>query len=114
MPFINTVTTKRITENERELIKKELGKLIEIFPGKSEQWLMLAFSENTPMYFRGDSSGDCAYVEVCIFGSAKDESYDLFTEKICELYEKELNISSDRIYVRYEESEHWGWNGSNF
>ena len=114
MPFISTVTTKTIDKETRELLKSELGKIIEDLPGKTERWLMLSFEDNIPMYFKGDDSSDTAYIEVKIFGSAPDSAYDKFTADICALYESKLGISSDRIYVKYEECERWGWNGSNF
>ena len=101
MPYINTVTTRKISDSERNEIKSELGKIISLFPGKSEDWLMLSFSDDVKMYFRGDDGEDTAYVEVKIFG-------------ICELYEEKLGIPSERIYVKYEECDKWGWNGSNF
>lgn len=114
MPFINTITTKKITDSDRDIIKAELGNIIAEIPGKSEQWLMLAFKDEVKMYFRGDDSLDSAYVEVSIFGSASSEAYDRVTAKICELYESNLGIPADRVYVKYEESSRWGWNGSNF
>lgn len=114
MPFISTVTTKTIDKETRELLKSELGKIIEDLPGKNERWLMLSFEDNIPMYFKGDDSSDTAYIEVKIFGSAPDSAYDKLTADICALYESKLGISADRIYVKYEECERWGWNGSNF
>ncbi len=114
MPFINTVTTKKISEDTRKFLKTELGKIIEEIPGKSEAWLMLAFCDDVKMYFRGDDSADTAYIEVSIFGKASDDAYDRLTDRICRLYGETLGIPSDRIYVRYEESDHWGWNGANF
>lgn len=114
MPFINTITTKKLSDKDRELIKAELGKIIEEIPGKSEQWLMLGFNEDVKMYFRGDDSLDTAYVEVSIFGSADSDAYDRLTAKICQLYESKLGIPADRVYVKYEESDRWGWNKINF
>jgi hypothetical protein len=36
------------------------------------------------------------------------------TAALCKIYEHELGIPKDRIYVTYQEAEHWGWNGGNF
>ncbi len=114
MPFINTITTKKISDDERRIIKAELGRIIAEIPGKSEEWLMLAFNDDAKMYFRGDDSSDTAYVEVSIFGSASESAYDTLTRRICTLYEEKLGIRADRIYVKYEECSHWGWNKMNF
>lgn len=114
MPFINSVTTIKIDDEKREKLKKELGQIICEIPGKTEKWLMLNFDDGNNMYFHGDASLDTAFVEVKIFGSATEDEYERLTARICELYNRVLSIPSDRIYVRYEESYHWGWNGSNF
>ena len=114
MPYINTTTTKKLDKSAREEIKRELGHIIAEIPGKSENWLMVGFSDEVPMYFRGDDSTDCAFFEVSILGSATDDAYDRLTSRICELCETKLGISPDRVYIKYEETGHWGWNGANF
>lgn len=114
MPFIHSLTTKTIDDTKRSQLKSGLGEIIAEIPGKSEKWLMLDFEDGQKMYFHGDDSLDTAFIEVKILGRASDDAYDRLTRRICELYEKVLGIPSDRIYVRYEETEHWGWNGSNF
>ena len=51
MPFINTTVTCRIDDNKRETLKTLLGEAIALIPGKSEKFLMLAFSDGVKMYF---------------------------------------------------------------
>ncbi len=114
MPYINTVTSARIPEEKEKRIASALGKAIENFPGKTESWLMLNFTQGSHMYFRGDSSAPSAMVEVKIFGSAPKSAYDRMTKDICDLLGRELGIPGDRVYVQYEECGRWGWNGGNF
>ena len=99
---------------EQELsLKTAFGKAIELIPGKSERWLMLSFSDNERMWFVGDDA-PLAYLSVKLFGAASDGAYDALTAKLTEIVSAQLNIPSSRIYVKYEEIDHWGWNGSNF
>lgn len=114
MPYIRTTVSKEITDEKREALKSKLGQAIALIPGKSESWLMLAFEDNMKMYFRGDSSEDYAYVEVSLFGSASDAAYDRLTGAISGIVSEELGIDIANVYIKYEEAEHWGWNGSNF
>lgn len=114
MPFIHTITTKKISDTDRETLKKELGKIISEIPGKSERWLMLGFCDETKMYFHGDDSADTAYIEVNLYGGTSDDAYDRLTARITELFGNVLNIRTDRIYIKYEEAKHWGFDGSNF
>lgn len=114
MPYIRTTVSNELTDEKREAIKTKLGQAIALIPGKSESWLMLSFEDNMKMYFRGDDSEDYAYLEVSLFGSASDAAYDRLTAALSEIINEELGIGRENIYIKYEEAEHWGWNGNNF
>lgn len=114
MPYIRTTVSKEITDEKKNALKAKLGQTIALIPGKSEAWLMLTFEDNMKMYFRGDCSEDYAYLEVSLFGSASDAAYDRLTQALSEIINEELGIDRSNIYIKYEEAEHWGWNGSNF
>lgn len=114
MPFINSKVTVKIADDKKEIIKSKLGKAISIIPGKSENWLMVGFEDGYDLYFKGNKDAETAFVEVKIFGSASADVLDNLTAEICEIFNEELQIPKDRIYVKYEEVEHWGWNSGNF
>ena len=113
MPFISTKTNVSVSKEQELRLKTEFGKAIELIPGKSERWLMLSFSDSERMWFVGDDV-PLAYLSVKLFGAASDSAYDALTAKLTEIVSQELDIPSSRIYVKYEEIDHWGWNGSNF
>lgn len=114
MPFINSKVNVKISKEDEVKIKQELGKAIEIIPGKSENWLMLGFEDEYSLYFKGDDKEKIAFIEVKIFGKASKNDYQMLTKKICDIYNNILGISTDKIYVKYEEVSYWGWNGNNF
>lgn len=113
MPFIQTKTNVSVSKEQETRLKTAFGKAIELIPGKSERWLMLGFSDNERMWFVGDDA-PIAYLSVKLFGGASDSAYDALTAKLTEIVSVELGIQPSRIYVKYEEIDHWGWNGSNF
>lgn len=113
MPYINTTTNVKVSSESEEAIKTQFGKAIRIF-GKSEDWLMLHFSDDQRMYFHGDNSQPMAMVEVELFGRATESAYSQMTATITEIVSKELNIAPNQVYVKYEEISTWGWNGNNF
>ncbi len=114
MPYIRTTVSNSISDQARDNIKTKLGQAIALIPGKSEAWLMLAFEDNINMYFKGDGTEDYAYVEVSLFGTTSDAAYDRLTAAISEIINEELGIDRANIYVKYEETQHWGWNSVNF
>ncbi len=113
MPFINTKFNGEITEAQRENIKSALGTAMPIL-GKSEQWLMVGFEQNVPMYFRGENSGKIAFVEVNLYGNASADAYEKLTGVITKALSDTLRVPADSVYVKYCPTEYWGWNGSNF
>ena len=113
MPFINVKTNASINEEIEVKIKSQLGEAIKLV-GKSESWLMINFEDEQKMYFKGDNTSKMAFVQVDLYGSANRSSYNNMTEAVTEILNKELGIMPDKIYVKYNEIENWGYNGSNF
>lgn len=113
MPFIRTTTNVSISAAAEKTLKEQLGQAITLIPGKTESWLMLEFTGDKAMYFAG-SDAPLVMAEVTIYGGASDAAYDALTEKLTEIFAETLSVSPDRIYVKYAETDHWGWNGGNF
>ncbi|MFW2489296.1 phenylpyruvate tautomerase MIF-related protein [Clostridium chromiireducens] len=114
MPFIGSKVSMKISEEKEEIIKRKLGEAIQLIPGKSETFLMVGFEDEYSLYFAGEKLEKGAFIEVKIFGKASKESYADLTSAICNIYEEELEIPQNKIYVKYEEVQDWGWNGKNF
>ncbi|NMM62677.1 hypothetical protein HBE96_08210 [Clostridium sp. P21] len=114
MPYINSTLTLKLSEEKKESIKTKLGEIISEIPGKSEEWLMVGFNDNYSLYFRGNKKDKAAFVEIKIFGTAERKYKEIINLKICELFENELSISRDSVYITFTEVQDWGWNGSMF
>lgn len=112
MPYINAKINKPASGEATEKFKADMGKAIEVFPGKSEYWLMVGFEEGK-LWMRG-SDEPAAMVEVSVLGGLTSSSCSQMTGLICESMEKNFGISPDRVYVKYQPIDEWGWNGSNF
>ena len=113
MPFICVKTNAAVSDDSMVSIKSALGQAISVIPGKSETWLMVGIEPEYKLWFKGDDS-PAAMVEVSVFGGANPSAYNKLTVQICAILEKELDIPASRTYVKYSETENWGWNGSNF
>jgi len=113
MPFIDSKVNVKMTDEDKDTIKKCLGQAISLIPGKSENWLMVGFDDDYTMYFRGDGNEKIAYIKVNLYGGASKSAYQKLTEEISNIYNEVLGIPKDKIYIQYEETEYWGWNGSN-
>ncbi len=113
MPFIDSKITVPVAPEKREVLKSELGKAVSIL-SKPESFLMVGFEYNYDLFLGGKKLDKGAYVAVSLFGNASSDAYNKMTSEICNLFEKELGIPGNAVYVTYHGVKDWGWNGSNF
>ncbi|MCR5708591.1 MAG: hypothetical protein K6G82_10000 [Ruminococcus sp.] len=113
MPFINVKTNVSVSPDAASDIKSALGQAITAIPGKSEDWLMVGIEPDYLLWFKGTNE-PAAMVDVSLYGGASHNAKTTLTSHITGILTNELGISSDRVYVKYIETESWGWNGSNF
>ena len=113
MPYIHAHLSDSLTANQELVLKEKFGRAIENLPGKTENWLMVEFSDNCRHWFRGDNSAPAAMVEVALFGKAPAAAYGKMTAALTAILAEELKLDPARVYVKYAEVSDWGWNGSN-
>lgn len=113
MPFIRTTTNVKINDAQREVLRQRMGEAIELLPGKSEQWLMLAWQDGAAMAFQGQTA-PCAMCEVQLYGQPDPAACDRLTGALCALLQETLQVPQERVYVAYHPTGLWGWNGENF
>lgn len=113
MPFIDSKISVKLTEEKKDSIKTQLGQAISII-NKPESFLMVGIEDEYDLYMAGKKLDKGAYVQVSLLGQASSAAYDKMTAKICEIYQKELDIPGSNVYVTYHGINDWGWNGRNF
>ena len=113
MPFIRTTTNEKLSNEQVKSLSAEFGKAIELIPGKSEKWLMLAFEDGIRMAFGGKSDGGMAMVEVQLLGSAERESLDALTAALTSVVSSVIGIAPESVYINYTYFDTWGFGGSN-
>ena len=113
MPFIDCKISRRLTEEEKELLKTELGTAVSILR-KSEGYLMVGIDDGYDLYMAGSKLVHGAYVSVSLFGSAATNAFEKMTAAVCDILENNLAIPASSVYVTYHPVDDWGWNGENF
>jgi hypothetical protein len=113
MPMIDSKITLKVSEEKRNAIVKEFGKAVSIL-GKPESYLMCGIHDEYDLYFAGEKLECGAFVSVDLFGGENPQAFEKFTAKLCEIFQRELKIPGEKIYVKYGTTRNWGWNGSNF
>lgn len=114
MPYFEVQTSGRLPEAERPALRRELARIIELVPGKSERWVMVHIEDGADMSFAGDAGQPAAMVLLKTFGELDKDLYDLLTRELCASLPQLLKVPAERLYIVYEPICHWGWNGENF
>lgn len=115
MPCIQIKTNQKTSQQAAEKIKAALGGAIGFLPGKSEEWLMVSIEDGCQMYFGGTGGRPMAMVEVKILGTEIDrDGAGRMTGAVTQILGETLHIAPADLYIKYEASPHWGWNGANF
>ena len=114
MPYCNIKTTVKVEKEKEMEVSHALAKVIELIPGKTENWIMTSIDDEAVLVFAGTNEQPAALITLKTLGEPENKYYDLMTEGFCETVSRMLGISADRIYIIYEPIEHWGWNGRNF
>lgn len=113
MPFIDSKISVKLSEEQKDKIKTELGKSLPILH-KPESYLMVGIDDGYDLYFAGKKIEKGAYVSVSLFGEGGRNEYNTFTEEICRILNETVGIPGDRVYVTYHGVKDWGWDGSLF
>ena len=113
MPNMHFHTNIEVTKEQKTEIKKAFAESIALIPGKSEKWLMVIIEDGVSMYL-GGSDEPCAMVTVELLGSASGEIYEKVTADVTRKLNALLGIAPERIYTKYSEFTHWGYNGEHF
>lgn len=113
MPFIDAIFSTPVNTTQEENIKKRLGEAITLI-GKSEAYLMVQIQSDCNIYFKGNNDADSAFFEVKLLGKASKSQYTDLVCALCNIASTELGIDGNRVYVKFEECEFWGYDSFMF
>ena len=113
MPFINAKFSDTVTPEKEIEIKSALGEAITLL-GKPERYLMVEIEDNRRLYFGGRNDQPIAYFDVSLLHSAPRQSYEKLTARLCEMAKEYMNVDGSNVYVKFEETENWGYDSFMF
>lgn len=113
MPFINAKFSSPVSAEQETAIKSALGEAITLL-NKSERYLMVEIEDNRRLYFGGENSAPIAFFDVSLLHSAPRASYEKLTARLCKIAKDVMGVDGENVYVKFEETENWGYNGFMF
>ncbi len=114
MPYLRIQTNQTVLPEERDTLLAEASRTAAEMLGKPERYVMVALRDGVPMVFAG-SDAPCVYLELKSIGLPDERTAEL-SASLCELMERQLQVSRERVYIEFASAERhlWGWNGATF
>jgi hypothetical protein len=110
MPYIQVTIGQKLSPWQKERLKGELGRLITLVPGKSEEGLIVNIQDNASLYM-GGTEAPAAYIDLRLYGNTDLEVKKRFAQEIFTLITREFAIPAPRQYLTIGEYDHWGYGG---
>jgi len=111
MPYIAVNTSEKLSEDQKEKIKAEFGRIITIIPTKTEATTLVDFSDSRTMYMGGvNVSG--AFIELRLWHTYEVEFKKRFTEETFEMLSRELGLKKENMHLNIVELQEWGSGGT--
>ncbi len=113
MPFINAKFSGAVSPEKELELKSALGEAITLL-GKPERYLMVQIQDNCRLYFGGKNDKPMAFFDVALLHSAPRASYESLTKRLCEISKECMGVDGEQVYVKFEETESWGYDSFMF
>ena len=110
MPLLNISTNKEL-KNQHSILAKS-SDFISALLNKPENFVMVKLNDSLQMYFSG-SNEPCCFIEIKSIGSLEPSK---MSKPVCEFFSNELDISTERIYIFFQnvDPSMWAWNNRTF
>ena len=113
MPFIDAKFSSTVSPDKEKELKSALGEAITLL-SKPERFLMVQIEDNCRLYFGGSNDDPIAFFDVSLLHSAPRASYDKMTARLCDIAKDIMGVDGANVYVKFEETDNWGWDSSMF
>jgi hypothetical protein len=110
MPYISVQIGKKLTDAQKDSLAEKIGKLVEIIPGKFYEKTMVQIDDGRLIY-RGGKATECLFMETRLFQENDLAGKTEFTNKLFELFDRELGIPNSQVYMNILELKHWASKG---
>ena len=111
MPYVCLNTSEKLSEDQKEKVKSEIGRLITVIPEKTEEVTIVDISDGRSMY-KGGKAAPCAYVDIRVYTKADPGGKKRFVDGLFVVLDRELGIHRDNVYMSVLEFEQWGDHGA--
>ena len=117
MPKITVQTNISVSYYQQQKITADLKQVIELIPREKGTYLMMDYEGSKALHFGDDPRKPCACVQIYLLKKVLDTTDELCLEAVLAavslVIAKHTAIPEDRIYVFYQTSEMWAYEGKS-
>jgi len=113
MPYLDIRSSKPIDGPTRNTLQLEIGKLIEIIPGKNVSNTIICIADNYTMY-KDAQPFEAIFVDIRLYKNSPEESKKEFAKQFTVLLEELIKVPQSNIQMNFVEMPSWAVNGDYF
>ena len=110
MPYVSVNSAMAISDEKKDVMQKEIGKLISIIPGKTIDNCMTKIEGGCSIFMSG-APAKAIFCEIRLRGAAPKENKKQLVSELYQLFKKELG--AEKVYTNFLEFDEFG-NDDNF
>ena len=114
MPCIHARLRINAAEQPKNDLQKKLSDLVSTAFSKPQAYIMSEIVSGCSLYMNGKSLEKGAYISISLLGNASKPACSELTKSICDVLSHDFNIDGASVYVTYNPTNLWGWNGMMF
>jgi len=114
MPCLTISLNISLTEEQQQLLSKNLSNVVATILSKPESYVMVIVQPEQVISMAGNHQ-PAAYLQLKSLG-LNEQQTSLYAEQLYKVLEQHLNINQQRIYIEFHNGQRhlWAWNGSTF
>jgi phenylpyruvate tautomerase len=114
MPLLRMSISKKIDENNKSKLLKQLSEIVSECFNKPENYVMIVVEEKAIMM--SGTTEPAAFAVLKSIGGITAKNNKMFSSRLCALLKDQLGIGPDRVYINFSDvaAANWGWNGDTF
>ena len=113
MPYLDIRSSKPIDGPTRNTLQLEIGKIMDIIPGKNVSNTTICFADNYSMY-KETKAFEAVFVDIRLYKSSPEDSKKEFAKQLTEVLKEISEIPPANIQMNFVELPAWSVNGDYF
>ena len=113
MPHVSICMSKPTNEATKNALQLEIGKIMELIPGKNVSNTIFCISDCCSMY-KNTTAYEGAFVDIRLYKDSPAESKKVFAIKLFEVIESVVGIPPADVHINFVELPDWAAGGNYF